>query len=87
MTATYTATVTATFPPQTKAVGDIPSGTITNIACGGPCVGALYSGAGTLLANFNNAEAFSMPVSYAFSGGRPSVTLQTPSSVTFTIVS
>jgi hypothetical protein len=73
------------FPPATNQVGIDPSGTISNISCNGPCQATIYSAAGTVLMAINISEAFSMPVSLAYSGGVPTITQQTASSINVTI--
>jgi hypothetical protein len=80
-------TTSTTSPPQTVAVNPPngeSSGTITGIACGGPCEATLYNAAGTALINIRNRQAFSMPVSIAFAGGVLSCAQKTQSGITFT---
>ncbi len=76
-----TTVTSAPFPPTTTQIGDSQNGTITNIACAGPCVCTLYSAAGTALHSISSQRGVNEAVSIAFSGGPPYVTQQTPSAI------
>lgn len=75
----------APYPPTSTPVGDVASGTITNIACGGPCIAQITTAAGALLMSISSQEPINMPVSLAFTGGAPVVTQQTGSDIVVTI--
>jgi hypothetical protein len=83
MSNTYTAR--APFPPVSQAVGVSASGTITNIACNGPCTASIYSASGSLLWSVSSQAPINTPVSLAFSGGAPVVKQTTPSDIVVTI--
>ena len=72
-------------PPTSQVVGEDPSGTITNIACGGPCDCTITTAAGATLMSIRSPGPINMPVSLAFTGGAPTVTQRTDSSITLTI--
>lgn len=74
------------FPSgTTTGMGENGAGTITNIACGGPCTASVFTAAGVLLMSISSATPINMPVNLPFTGGGPTVVQKTPSSVVLTI--
>ncbi|REE21213.1 hypothetical protein B0G71_4365 [Paraburkholderia sp. BL27I4N3] len=84
MSNTYT-TCPVGVPSGKIALSAQNSGTITGIACTGPCVATVYNAAGTALTTINSPGGFNAAVSLAFSGGPPYVVQQSQSSMIFTI--
>ncbi|KPD18019.1 hypothetical protein ADM96_15685 [Burkholderia sp. ST111] len=69
-------------PPRTTPISNSLTGTVTNIACAGPCKATIYSAAGVALYSVSSANSVNDAVSIAWTGGPPYITQQTPSSIT-----
>jgi hypothetical protein len=90
----------APYLPYTQQLGEVVAGTITQLACGGPCVCQIYSAAGVLLSSIDSTKGpawnpanttppgnplFVLPTSIAFTGGAPVIKQSSPSDITVTI--
>lgn len=74
----------APYPPTTTQISESLTGTVTNIACAGPCKATVYSAAGTPLLSVNTPGGINQALNLSFLGGPAYITQQTPSSITVT---
>jgi hypothetical protein len=75
-------TTNSPFPPTSTQIGGAMSGTINNISCAGPITATIFSAAGTALWSINSPTPINQAVSIPFSGGVPTITQKTGSSIT-----